>query len=71
LKRFEAGEIVYGNGFYELYSLIGKDFHRLINCYYGNRMWRREQLDNGFPRVYVDCRYLHKLNQTALLKALK
>jgi hypothetical protein len=69
--RFGNGEMVYGNGFYELYLIVGKDFRRLLDVSYGNRLRRRELLGENFPQFFVDCRSVYSLSPNWLAKTLK
>lgn len=69
-ERFERGELVYGRGFYEWCLVVGKDFRRLLNAYYGNQLRLHQQLDDDLPQFFVDCRFLHKLSQNCVHRTL-
>uniref|UniRef100_A0AC34F0X2 SAM-dependent MTase TRM10-type domain-containing protein n=1 Tax=Panagrolaimus sp. ES5 TaxID=591445 RepID=A0AC34F0X2_9BILA len=67
-KKFAAGEMVYGRGFYDYLDLRGTDFRRQINTLHGSRLIAQERIDEKMPQLIVDCRYLQRNSEKNIAK---
>jgi len=70
-RRFDAGEIVYGRGFYEYIDIRGKDFRNLVDKVHGSRLIAQERVDEKMPQLIFDCRFLTKNSERSICAFIK